>query len=218
MKSAVLIRGCLLIISACAIGLLPPSAHAAQGTLNSTGAPANSARAPRDYSVIDMQDATIPKQPAAGPVLGKTFTVRRAKIEGADLILKGDATSDVPEIRLHAVPAHKQLFSTIPQLVERAARFRMATLLLGNGSMGKAYTVIVRTADRTADLTSDAGIRLAFEYPQNGACKTFLDLGFGRSRKDYVVGEFATELPPDLWSKVQNTPKGPGLGPPWHRR
>jgi hypothetical protein len=169
----------------------------------------------RDSSVIDLQNATLPSQPAQGQVLGRKFYVRRAKIENADLVLKGDETSDLPEIRLHTLGRNQFAFS-IPPLVENAVRFRIATLVLGNGSLGGSFSVTVRTPERTTDLTADSGIRLVFQAPENGTAKTSIDLGFGRLRKEWIVGEFVTELSPELAAKVRNIK--PAFGAPDFRR
>ncbi len=162
-----------------------------------------------DYSIIDMQNAIIPSQPAAGPVNGSTFYVRRAKIDGSDLVLIGDASGDVPEIRLHpeAGAQTRSQFNILP-LVQNAARFKMATQLQPNGTLAKSCTVTLRTASGTTDLTSDAGIRLVFHAPKNGMCKTAIHLGFGPTRKEYVLGEFVTELSPELIGKLKGVKPG----------
>jgi hypothetical protein len=158
-----------------------------------------------DYSVIDMQNPMIPSQPAAGPVNGSIFYVRRAKIEGSDLVLIGDSSKDVPEIRLHPDTGAQTRFQfNILPLVQNAANFKVATQLQPNGTLGKSCTVTLRTADGITDMTSDAGIRLVFHAPRNGVCKTAMHLAFGSSRKEYVLGEFVTELSPELIRRVQD--------------
>ncbi len=159
----------------------------------------------RDYSTIDLQNAKIPARPAQSRVLGQDFSVRRAWIQGNDLVLKGDQTSDFPEIRVHVRAKGPNRFGPdIPSQVEIAARFGMETLLFDNGLLGRYCTVTFRTAQKATDLTADAGMRLVFHAPQNGGAKTSIELGFGRVRRGFVVGEFTTELPPELAAKVRH--------------
>ncbi len=157
-----------------------------------------------DYSLIDVENPAIPSQPAAGPVNGSMFYVRRAKIVDSDLVLIGDTSSDVPEIRLHPeTGAHIRFQFNILPLLQNAARYKVATQLQPNGVLAKSCTVTLRTAGGSTDLTSDAGIRLVFHAPNNGRCKTAIHLAFGPTRKEYVLGEFMTDLSPDLMRKVQ---------------
>lgn len=202
-----------------------PGARSTGPTRDTTSAPdsgigaeagATLAAGARDYSMIDMQDPVIPSQPASGPINGTMFYVRRARIDQADLVLIGDTAKDLPEIRLHPESGAQTRFQfNIAPLVVNAARFSMATQLQPNGTLGKSCTVTLRTADGNTDLTGDAGIRLVFQAPQNGLCKTALHLGFGPSKKEYLVGEFMTELPPELAARVKEIKPGfklPDLG------
>ena len=187
------------------------SSAADAGTAADTASAGN-----RDYSMISTQDPFIPSQPAAGPIQGSQFYVRRARIDDSDLVLIGDATKDLPEIRLHpqAGAQNRFQFNVVP-LAVNAARFSMATQIQPNGTLGKSCTVTLRTSEGSTDLSTDAGIRLVFHAPQNGACKTAIHLAFGPSTKDYLVGEFTTELPPEVIEKVKGIKSGfklPDLG------
>lgn len=154
---------------------------------------------PAEAWKINEREARIPQQPAQGVVAGEIFTVKRARLVGDDLVLSGSASEELPELRLAGRGAAGGSAPLgLREGVRNAARFRVHSLVLGNGHVNSHFAVRYRSARQQLDLGERAGLRLVLNQPENSACPASLHLGLGDSDKGYVVGQCRIELPPDL--------------------
>jgi hypothetical protein len=168
------------------------------GGLPAPEAPA-SAGVPEPWK-IRMDDPTIPQQPVQGPIRGRQFLAKSARLEGQDLVLFGNG-----ELRLKGKPESGGIVNfNLPEQLEGAARFSVATLLLDLGALEKSFQLLYKTENETVDLAPQAGIRLVFQAPRDGKCKGQLHLGWGEVTKDYVLGHFEAELSPELAARLEH--------------